>query len=230
MLNRVLGRSGESGIGELGGIEEEVPDWSYEQVWPAAKENHPELKRSERMIELSRSELKFAQADLLPDLMVRGMYKDMADTADDFWSLMLGVSVPVAPWSARNYANKVKESELELGKAQSGYTAAENMAAAEIRSALAKIAAEKKLIAIYENTLVPQVQQTLGATLAAYRAGKTELLMALDAYRMRLRVEEDRETAVKEYMMGQAELEKAVGMDLAELRQRLAGAGRERTP
>ena len=230
MLNRTLGRSGEEGFGEIGEIKSDIPDWSYSQVWPVAKDNNPDLLMEERKVEMNQAELQFAKADLLPDFMVRGMYKDMENTPDDFWALMVGVTLPFAPWSAGNYGNKVKENRLYVGKAQAGYSAMENMVSAELRSALSKISAEKQLIAIYENTLIPQAEQTLGSTLAAYRSGKTDFLMTLDGYRMQLMAHEDYEMAVMEYMSAQAGLEKAVGLGIPELAKKLSNPVQEKKP
>jgi outer membrane protein TolC len=76
------------------------------------------------------------------------------------------------------------------------------------------------LVLLYKNTVIPQADQTLQATLAAYQTGKTEFLMLIDAYRMVLMSKLDYHMSVMSYMTNQAALEQAVGMNIAEITER----------
>jgi len=221
MLSSLLGRSDGEGFAEIEGIESEIPDWTLEQIKPLARENNPELKMQEYNIAMTRAELSFARNDYLPDLMVKGTYKDMQDTRDDFWALMLGLSLPVSPWSNPGYSSRLKQSEVYVRKSEAEYSSMENMVNAELKQALAKIQANKKIIQLYRTTIIPQAEQTLNSNLFAYQSGKTEFLMVLDAYRMLLMSKLDYEMAVMEYMSAQAELEKAVGLSVEEIKVRL---------
>ena len=59
------------------------------------------------------------------------------------------------------------------------------------------------------------------ATLSAYETGKTEFLMVIDAYRMQLMTKLDYHMAVMSYMASQAQLEQAVGLDIAQISERV---------
>ncbi len=220
-LNLILGRTQESGFPAIQKIESEIPDFSFEQIKAITRENNPELKMQEYNVEMSRAELAYSRSDYLPDLMVRGMYKDMQDTPDDFWALMVGVTLPVAPWSNPAYSSRLKGNELGLKKSEAQYLGAENMVNAGLKQALAKINGNKKLIALYRSTIIPQAEQTLNSTISAYRTGKTEFLMVIDAYRMLQMAGVDSEMVLMEYMSGQAELENAVGLSLEEIRAKI---------
>jgi len=217
-LDRLLGRKGETEYGRIEAVESEIPDWSFDRLEPIAKNNNPELKMQEYRVSMNQSELSLARMNFAPELMVQGMYKDMQETDRDFWSLMLGVTLPIAPWSSQKYAGKLKESRYYLSKSESEYAAAENLVRADLRASLARIQANRKLSDLYQDSLIPQAEQTLRSTISAYQTGKTEFLVALDAYRMVLTARVDYEMAIMNYMSGQAELEKAVGLEIEEIK------------
>jgi outer membrane protein TolC len=77
------------------------------------------------------------------------------------------------------------------------------------------------LVLLYKNTTIPQAEQTLQATLSAYQTGKTEFLMVIDAYRMQLMTKLDYHMAVMNYMASQAQLEQAVGLDIAHIAEKV---------
>lgn len=172
-------------------------------------------------IEMSKAELSASKRELFPDLMVRVMYKDMAMTRNDFWSTMIGISIPIAPWAGGKVTSKVDENELNVRKAEEDLSAMKNMTLFEVQDALVKVQTNQNIMLLYKNTVVPQAEQTLQSTLAAYQTGKTEFLMLIDAYRMLLMARLDRSMAVMNFMASQAQLEQAVGLDIAEISKRI---------
>jgi outer membrane protein TolC len=149
------------------------------------------------------------------------MYKDMAMTKDDFWATMVGISIPIAPWTSGKVVSKVEENELNVKKAEEEYSNMKNMTLFELQDALVKVQTNQNIVLLYRNTTIPQAEQTLQSTIAAYQTGKTEFLMLIDAYRMLLMTRLDYSMAVMSYMASQAQLEQAVGLDIAEIAQRV---------
>jgi outer membrane protein TolC len=145
------------------------------------------------------------------------MYKDMAMTSNDFWSVMIGVSIPLSPWSSGKYTSKVEENQLNIQKAQDEYASMRNMTLFEVQDALVKVQTNQNLVMLYKNTVIPQAEQTLQSTIASYQTGKTEFLMLIDAYRMVLMSKLDYYMSVMSYMASQAALEQAVGMNINEI-------------
>ncbi len=221
MINTLLSRPANAPLGYVPDIEAGVPSWTFEQVRPIALDARPELKAIRFNIEMNTSELALSKREYFPDLMARVMYKDMAMTSNDFWSVMLGVSIPLSPWSSGKYTSKVEENELNVRKAEEDFAAMQNMVLFEVQDALVKVQTNKNLVLLYKNTVVPQAEQTLQSTVAAYRTGKTEFLMVIDAYRMLLMARLDYHMAVMNYMASQAALEQAVGLTLNEIAERI---------
>ncbi|MEX2117497.1 MAG: TolC family protein [Bacteroidota bacterium] len=221
MVNTILSRPVNAPLGEVPEIESDIPRWTFEQISPLALEVRPELKAMNFNIEMNRSELALSKTEYFPDLMVRLMYKDMAMTKNDFWSAMLGISIPLTPWSSGKYTAKTDENTLNVRKAEEDFTAMKNMTLYEVQDALVKVQTNQNLVLLYKNTVIPQAEQTLQSTIAAYQTGKTEFLMIIDAYRMLLMVKLDYYMSIMSFMDSQARLEQAVGMDIPEISARI---------
>jgi cobalt-zinc-cadmium efflux system outer membrane protein len=91
----------------------------------------------------------------------------------------------------------------------------------EVQDALVKVQTNQNLVLLTKNTTIPQAEQTLQSTIAAYQTGKTEFLMVIDAYRTLLKTRLDYYMTVMNVMASQAELEQAVGLDLGEIAKRI---------
>ncbi len=221
MINTLLSRSADQSFGYVPDIETHLPPWSYPQLQSLALENRAELKAMNYGIAMAKAELSLSKREYYPDLMGRVMYKDMTMTGNDFWSAMVGVNVPLAFWSSRKYTAKAEETEVMVRKAEEEYNNMKNMALFEVQDALVKVQTNQNLVLLYKNTVIPQAEQTLQSTIAAYQTGKTEFLMLIDAYRMLLMARLDYYMSVMNYMTSQAQLEQSVGLNIAEIAERI---------
>lgn len=221
MINTILSRPANADLGFVPDIETDVPRWTFEQLRPLALENRAEVKAMNFNIEMNKAELSLSKREYFPDLMARVMYKNMAMASNDFWSAMVGISIPLSPWSSGKYTSKVQENELNVKKAEDEYTNMRNMTLFEVQDALVKVQTNENLVLLYKNTVIPQAEQTLQSTIAAYQTGKTEFLMLIDAYRMLLMSRLDYHMSVMNYMASQAALEQAVGMDINQIAERV---------
>ena len=221
MINTILSRPVDSPLPEIKDIQDTIPNWTYEQLSQLAFQNRPELKAMQFNVDMSKSELKASKLEYYPDFMVQLMYKNMANTSNDFWSAMVGVNIPLAFWSKDKYTGKVQENEININTAQEQKSAMKNMVESDVQNALIKIQSNKNLIDLYKGTVIPQAEQTLQATLAEYQTGKTEFLMFIDAYKMVLTSKLDYYMSVMSYMQSQALLEQAVGLDIKQIKEKI---------
>jgi outer membrane protein, heavy metal efflux system len=221
MVNTILNRPVNSPLGPVPEIEKDVPEWTFEQLQPLSLEARPELKAMNYSIDMNKSELSLSKREYLPDVMARVMYKDMAMTPNDYWSVMVGISIPLAPWSSGKYTSKVEENEINVRRAEDDVANMKNMTSFEVQDALVKIQTNKNLVDLYRNTVIPQSEQTLQSTISAYQTGKTEFLMMIDAYRTVLMSKLNYYMSVMNYMSSQAALEQAVGLDINQITEKL---------
>lgn len=221
MINTILSRPPNAPIGYIPEIEANVPHWTFDQLRPLALEDRPEVRAMNYNIEMKKAELAASRREYFPDLMARVTYKDMAMTGEDFWAVMVGISIPIAPWAGGKVSSAVEENELNVKKAEEEYAAMKNMTLFEVQEALVKVQTNQNIVLLYRNTTIPQAEQTLESTLSAYQTGKTEFLMLIDAYRMLLMARLEYSMAIMNFMASQAQLEQAVGLDIREIERRI---------
>jgi len=217
MLNTILNRPPYQSFKEIESIYEDIPQFNYQQLLPIALSYRPELKGMKFNIEMYKSELKASELEFYPDIMVRVMYKNMTDTKNDFWSAMVGVNVPIAFWSKDKYSGKVEENQLNIKTAEEQFNSMKNMISYEVQNAIVKLETNRNLYNLNKNTVIPQAEQTLQSTLAAYKTGKTEFLMLIDAYRMLFMAKLDFYMSEMNLMLAKAQLEQAVGLSINEI-------------
>ncbi len=221
MINSFLSRPANAPLGRAGEIEHDVPRWTFEQVQSIALDSRPELRAMNFNIEMNKAEVSAAKREYFPDFMAKLTYKDMANTKDDFWSAMVGISIPIAPWSSGKYSGKVEENELNVKSAEGEYANMKNMVLFEVQQALVSVQTNHNLVLLYKGTSIPQAEQTLQSTVASYQTGKTEFLMVIDANRMLNMLKLDYAMAVMNFMTSQAQLEQAVGLNIDEIAVRV---------
>lgn len=221
MLNTILNRPPYQPFDKIDRIYEEIPAFNYQHLLPVALANRPELQEMNYNIEMYKNELKTSKLEFYPDIMTRVMYKNMIDTRDDFWSAMVGVSIPIAFWSKNKYGGKVEENELNIKTAEEQYNSMKNMISYEVQNAVVKLETSRNLYELNKNTIVPQAEQTLQSTLAAYKTGKTEFLMLIDAYRMLFMAKLDLYMSEMNLMQAVSQLEQAVGLPLNQIKESL---------
>ena len=217
MLNTILNRPPYQPFKEIDSIYEVIPEFNYQQLLPIALSYRPELKGMKFNIEMYKSELKASELEFYPDFMVRLMYKNMTDTKNDFWSAMVGVNVPIAFWSKDKYSGKVEENQLNIKTAEEQFNSMKNMISYEVQNAIVKLETNRNLYNLNKNTVIPQAEQTLQSTLAAYKTGKTEFLMLIDAYRMLFMAKLDFYMSEMNLMLAKAQLEQAVGLSINQI-------------
>ncbi|NTV51624.1 MAG: TolC family protein [Candidatus Firestonebacteria bacterium] len=195
--------------------------WSLAQLKSLTEKNQPELQAAQWGVEMARAERGAAFWGFFPDFMAKGMYKDMRGMGDNFWSLMLGVTLPIAPWSAPKTVSRYQQTQAALEAAQANLRQTQNRVQAQLRQTLGRVNANQALAELTEKTLLVQAEQTLQSTLAAYQTGKRDFMTLLDAYRLLWMARENRVMAVKNLMTSLADLEQAVGLNLEEIQKAL---------
>ncbi|MGB7569522.1 MAG: TolC family protein [Chitinivibrionales bacterium] len=216
MLNAVCNRPVSSEIGFIPEVNPVLPTFELDKLMALARKNRPELKSMETGIEMQEAERIAAKKGYLPDFMVRGMYKQMMQGGDD-WSLMLGATVPIAPWSHGRISSETKRADANIRTAESDRENMINMISSEVNDALLKVESAKERLKLSRESVIPQAEQTLESALSAYRTGKQEFLMLIDIQRMLVMAKLDYHMAVMTLLDSQSRLERAVGLSTDEI-------------
>jgi outer membrane protein TolC len=213
MINALRGLPANTLVGRVADVPLVAVTDSSQELTVRALEVRPELRGMTYELEMNKAELAASEKERIPDLMVRGMYKQMKEGTDQ-WDAMFSINLPFAPWSSGKYSGRVEENELAVRATEQSLQDMRNMIQAEVRDAWSKTASRWQQIERYRQTILPQSDQALEATLAAFETNKTDFLSLLDSYRMVQMLKMDYYMLVGEYYTNVAQLERAVGTDI----------------
>lgn len=179
-----------------------------------AFEHRADLKTLRNKIIMNNTELDIAKTSRLPDFSLRLGYKILANEDRNAFSIMLGVNIPIAPWSSGKYHNRILKSELDIKSTQDEYKSKQNEIRNEIMTIVNNIRSLKESMTYYYGVLMPQTENTLKSTQYSYENHMTGFLDLLDSYRMYQDARLMYDESVNMYLKMLAELEKATGINL----------------
>lgn len=225
MLNALLNRPADRPLPVAAELKVSGLGWTFGQIAGILEENHPKLRSMQASIRMREAERAMAGKEYLPEFMVRGTYKSMLAMPpgameaplEDYWSVMVSMSLPVAFWSLPRYRAGYAQGEANVAEAKREYANMRNMLLAKAQEALLKAESGAEQARLAKSVLVPQAQQALESDQAAYQGGKGDFMTLLDAYRTRLMAKENAEMAIMQLSASQADLEEAVGLGLDEI-------------
>jgi len=144
---------------------------------------HPQITALDAQIRAAELDLAVARRDYYPEFGVEAMYgyraaRDM-DGAKVPDMISAGVVMSVPLWTANRQDARAQERQaqwLSLRYQRDDLLLQLN---ADARARYAEYTRIKSRLALLENTLLPQAEQTVSALLAAYRTGKTDMASVL---------------------------------------------------
>jgi outer membrane protein TolC len=213
MMNALRAAPAAAPIGRVAEVEARELSDGPDTLSGRALLDRPELLAMAGEIEMNAAELSAAEKEWYPDFMVKGTYKAMRDMTDQ-WAAMIGINIPVAPWSIGKYSGREEENEARLRASEQSLAEMKNMVQSEVRGAHARVRSGWERIDRYRVTMLPQADQAYRSTLAAYENDETDFLSLLDSFRMLQMLRMEYIMVVEEYVTSLAVLERAVGGSL----------------
>ncbi|MFZ1731647.1 MAG: TolC family protein [Bacteroidota bacterium] len=191
MVNARLNRTPESRIPD---IVPENPD-SYpdpESATAPSPHERSELRMMSAEADMVRAQATLAGRSWVPELMLRGMYKEMTMGMPDSWAFMIGVSVPFAPWAQPAISGARQEAEARKMEVEKRTQEMQLMIAMQRRESRVQYNALSARLQQYSAAIIPASTQALSAALEAFGTGGGSFISLLDAARMHtmLRMEE----------------------------------------
>lgn len=231
-LNGLLGRNLDESVIF---IPEEMSDikltMSQTKLENMLSEINPTLKKMDNMINMNRAMIDANERELIPDLMLQGMFMvmpkgmiltsqsdlGMLDSKVEFmYSLMVSINLPFAPWSVNKY--KAKSQELAAGISSIIYekTNMQREMGVKLRELTVKFSTASELLKLYDKKIIPLTRQTTESQISAYQNNKSNIIAVIDSYRMMLMVQMNYYMALADTQMSLAEIEMMVGGKITE--------------
>ncbi len=121
---------------------------------------------------------------------------------------------PNAPWSRKGLDARVAEAESAVATARARSGAVENAVRLAVHDAYVRIEAAQERATLLRTTILPQSDQTLDVSRAAYQTDRGDFLSVIDSQRIVLDAQIDYYRALSDLEQARADLERAVGADL----------------
>ncbi|MCY4585680.1 MAG: TolC family protein [Bryobacterales bacterium] len=195
-------------------------DLEWESLFETGRLSRPEIRASLLRTEKREKSVHLAKIQHRPDftlgltwgnIRARGIDTvaiPILDNGKDSYGLSVGLTLPLF---RGKYAAAVREASEQYSAARFAYRDSVKKMEAEVRSISFRIETITGQIDLYRRTLVPQAEQALRSTEAAYSNGTVEVTGLLDIQRMLIDVQLGLARLQSDYLKAVADLERAIG-------------------
>lgn len=190
---------------------------------------NPSLKKMGNMIEMNKAMIDANNRELIPDLMVQGMFMRMPrgmiltsksdlsmldPKTETMYSLMFSINLPFVPWSIDKY--NAKEEELSAGINSIEYEKSDMQRemTSQLKAVLVKYNTAVDLAKLYNNKVIPLYSKAAESQVSAYQNNRTSVTTVIDSYRMLLMQWMNYYMSQADTQMSLAEIEMMVGTTL----------------
>jgi cobalt-zinc-cadmium efflux system outer membrane protein len=173
-----------------------------------------DLKVIEHKSIMGKYELDKAKLSRMPDFNVQIGYKILPFNDHNGFEFMVGVNVPIAPWSSGKYDYAIQRTEINIKSANEEYDFKRTEIRNEITNIVNNIHTSKETMNYYSGVLMPQAENTLKSTQYSYENNLTQFLDLLDSFKMYQEAKLMYWESVNINLKMIAELEKAIGLNL----------------
>lgn len=182
-----------------------------ETVMDKAIENRPELASLRWMERREKSNLTAAKQTFIPDFSL-GFEYNQRPNQQDAWTGTAMINVPIFFWGKNRGA--IHEAKANLKATRSEHESMEIHTRHEIAQAYSAVQASQKLVASYEENILPQAKTTLDSSQIAYGSKNIDFLTLIEAARTYRDLQMSYYETQARLGMAFAELERLVGTDL----------------
>lgn len=179
-----------------------------------AIEHRPEIKTLQKKILMNRTDVEMAKISRLPDFSLKLGYKILPFEETNAFAFMLGINIPIAPWTSGKYDYSIQKSEINIKAAQQELEAKKNEIRKEVTTIVNNLGAAKETMNYYYGVMLPQTENTLKSTQYNYETNMTSFLDLLDSYKMYQDARIMYYESVNMYLKMISELETSAGLNL----------------
>ncbi len=197
------------------------------RLYATGRSERPEVKAAFLDIERNEKRIHLAKRQYWPDFTLGASWGNVRGRNDEFgflsppenngkdvYSLTVGVNIPLF---RSKYDAGVHEAAEGFSASHQAYRNTVNKVELSIRSLGFRIQTVQEQIDLFERALLPQAEQALRSTEAAYSTGTVGVIDLLDGERVLLDVRVGLARLVTDHMKALAEMERAIGSPFPEV-------------
>jgi outer membrane protein TolC len=208
-----------------------LPDLSLDlpALYELGEQNRQELKAAEALVKKSERAVELARKDFWPSFNVSaglvnvggradpaGLMQPPPDDGKNAFNVSVGLSIPL--WRSK-YRAGVREATQQMNAQRMAHARVRNEMEFAIRDQTARLETLREQVDLFESVLIPQAEETLSSTEAAYQTGQLGVLDLLDSERVLLSVRLTNAQYHSDFLSALAKLERALGTRFPEVRQ-----------
>ena len=188
---------------------------SEQDLEQAALADRPEVREANHHVNHMKASLAAQRSEYLPDFMLQYTRRTREGMPSDSIA-MIKMSLPFLYfWRQRAQTRAASD---ELGQAESMLQSQQDTARSDVKAEWAKVQTVGRLVEIYRTSILPQAEQSLKVTEAAYQSERVDFLSLMDSQRALLEFRLDYDQYISKYGESVAELERVLGVDLADVK------------
>jgi len=195
-----------------------LEEFDADKLVKYAFQNRADIKMLESKVLMNKTDFEMAKLSRMPDFNLKLGYKILPFEEKNAFSIMLGVNIPIAPWTSGKYDYAVKKSEVKIKASSEEIEIKKNDIRNEIVNLVNSLLSAKKTVNYYYTVLIPQTENSLKATQYNYENNMTSFLDLLDSYRMYQEAKIMFYESVTMYLKMIADVENAAGMNFKNLK------------
>jgi outer membrane protein TolC len=154
-------------------------DKGLEELYVAARENSPMLRKDEKMIQRAEVALNMARKEYYPDYSLTGGYFNMGGMPDMY---MFRADVKIPLYFFRKQRAGVAEQAHSLTESRRNYEASNQSLHFKIKDDYLMANASARLADMYGKAVIPQASLALESSLSSYETGAVEFMSVLMNY------------------------------------------------
>ncbi|MCX6150965.1 MAG: TolC family protein [Ignavibacteriales bacterium] len=194
--------------------------------------SNPSLKKMGSMIEMNKAMINANNRELIPDLMVQGMFMRMpmgmiltsknylamdwmeSPKTEYMYSLMFSINLPFAPWSINKYEAKEEELYAGISSIEFEKNDMQREMTSQLKATLVKYNTAVDLSKLYRDKVIPLYSKAAESQVSAFQNNRTSVTTVIDSYRMLLMQQMNYYMSQADMQMSLAEIEMMVGTTL----------------
>lgn len=192
-----------------------------EKLKKEALEKNPMLLEQKYLVEQSRASHRLAKKEYFPDFELTLKYGRSQPSAEsmgkeNFIETMVGFNLPIYFFRKQN--KMVEEKANLLSSAENSFSYRQNELTNDLEDKISELKRNSDLLDLFQNAILPQVQQSFQSTQTAYQVNKVDFQALLFSLMNLYEYEMNYYMTLTEYHKSLAELEVIVGEQLSEIK------------
>jgi outer membrane protein TolC len=211
-INSFLDRPVSTELGNPAQVNKSELNRTLEELLRLAQENAPRIRSRQELLDSGTFALNLARKEYMPHFGGSFQYQKTGSLYPDYYMATLEVKVPLYFWRKQRLG--VEEAATRLVEMRHEYRMSSQEISFGVKDQFLMAKTSERLLAMYEQGVIPQAAASLESALAGYQTGKVDFLTLINNLTVLLNFEMDYYRELSNQQKAVARLEEFVGVEL----------------